>query len=213
MYLKGSTPVLKAALLNPCTSEYLTRKLGESAVDPIWNEIIDEALDVDPIAPEERKHLKNMLKAGLPLLQMEMQKHAEKALGVAIENDDIDCVDTPDDADFFDFWKLQRGTIASFHVIASFYLAIPATSAPSERAFSATTGVVTKKRSSIGDKLLEDLTVCRDWTSRSTFSFEDTVVALRDELSSGGNDEGDAIIISKKKNPARGLTFTSPNLK
>jgi hypothetical protein len=27
MYLKGSTPVLKAALLNPCTSEYLTRKL------------------------------------------------------------------------------------------------------------------------------------------------------------------------------------------
>jgi hypothetical protein len=69
----------------------------------MWNEIIDEAWMLTP-APEERKHLKNMLKAGLPLLQMEMQNHAEKALGVAIETDDSDSADTPDDADFIDFF-------------------------------------------------------------------------------------------------------------
>jgi hypothetical protein len=178
VYMDGPTPALKAALLNPLCSQAVASKMDEDVIENVWVEIISEAIALDGTVDGEDhvKDVMNLNLALLPILRKKMQKTLDDF------EEDKDLVDATDQH-IFDFWKSANIQILTFRAVARNYLAIPATSAPSERAFSSTTGVATKKRSTISDRLLEDLTVCRDWTSRDTFSFSETARALKDVLS------------------------------
>lgn len=67
----------------------------------------------------------------------------------------------------------RTGLVQPFALAARMYLSMPAGGAPSESAFSATTGIVTKKRNRLGDETVEQLLVVRHWVQRPEYKFKE----------------------------------------
>ncbi len=130
-----------------------------------WRAICEDAVALADSSDEGRTEMFDLLNGMRGMLERNMTAWMQKT--------------SDDNQNVLEFWKTQKdGLTSAFVAIACVYLAIPATTAPSERSFSSTTGVVTKKRNRIGDQLLENLTVSRDWIASKCFSFEEILNEL-----------------------------------
>jgi hypothetical protein len=170
-FLIGVTPCINAALLNPITAKKVKSHLGGTCIDEIWKAIISEAVSAaDADQDSEEVTVRTSILEGTRLLLQKRMKEWREALTKDPRRWD-DCV--------FGFWRECANDVAAFKEIASHYLGIPATSAPSERTFSSTGGVVDHKRNKIGDELLENLTICRDYIlQKNVYTFEGLLKAL-----------------------------------
>lgn len=161
-YLSGTTLVLKAALMNPFCFATVKEKAGEKHYQGIWDAVCEDAV-MQKKDLAEKQALKKILLGTRDLLENNMKAWADKN----------------EKSTILEFWKSQGDELTKpFIVIASTYLGVPATTGASERSFSSTTGVVTKKRNRIGDKLLEDLIIIRDWIKNGCYDFSQLVQAL-----------------------------------
>jgi hypothetical protein len=71
------------------------------------------------------------------------------------------------------WWNKHQGTLPNLAYLARCYLAIPATSAPSERVFSVATRLIDKKRNSINPEMAGDcLFVADQWKDWETSDFD-----------------------------------------
>jgi hypothetical protein len=147
-------------------------------------------LQIDIDSDESKEH-QAILLAARPLLQRHMKQWREIKREEAKNNGPEVLLER--DASLFDFWRSCRAnfallSIATFIPVASRYLGIPATSAPSERSFSSSGLAVTKLRNRLGHDLLEHILLCRDWILQPCYSFNDTVKALEDAFADEEND-------------------------
>jgi hypothetical protein len=148
-------------------------------------------LQIDIDSDESKEH-QAILLAARPLLQRHMKQWREIKREEAKNNGPEVLLER--DASLFDFWRSCRAnfallSIATFIPVASRYLGIPATSAPSERSFSSSGLAVTKLRNRLGHDLLEHILLCRDWILQPCYSFNDTVKALEDAFADEENDK------------------------
>ena len=67
------------------------------------------------------------------------------------------------DADVLEWWKYHVGEYPCLARIARDYLAIPATSAPCERAFSCGADLITKKRGSLNEDTIQVCVCLKSW--------------------------------------------------
>jgi hypothetical protein len=109
-------------------------------------------LQIDIDSDESKEH-QAILLAARPLLQRHMKQWREIKREEAKNNGPEVLLER--DASLFDFWRSCRAnfallSIATFIPVASRYLGIPATSAPSERSFSSSGLAVTKLRNRLG---------------------------------------------------------------
>jgi hypothetical protein len=195
-YFCANGLALKAALLNPYLSSKIEKKLDKGMVKETWNDIAKDAanardLQIDIDSDESKEH-QAILLAARPLLQRHMKQWREIKREEAKNNGPEVLLER--DASLFDFWRSCRAnfallSIATFIPVASRYLGIPATSAPSERSFSSSGLAVTKLRNRLGHDLLEHILLCRDWILQPCYSFNDTVKALEDAFADEENDK------------------------
>jgi len=93
---------------------------------------------------------------------------------------------SPEKEDPLKWWhnlanSAQSKFFSAVFLFARMFLSMPAGSAPSERVFSQTTDVVTKKRNSIGDGTLEKLIVIRSFLKSRFFDFQTLISQLADD--------------------------------
>jgi hypothetical protein len=153
-YLHSNSVALKAALLDPWKFEEVKRKgLG---CDDTWANIMTEVTNVEKEEdPVQAQLLETMVLQSRALVEKEM-------LAWSVGNPNKTALQ---------FWSAMKKKGSLFFLpvakVANILLATPTTSAPSERTFSSTTGVVTKTRNSINQKC---------------FSFESIAVALESAI-------------------------------
>lgn len=69
----------------------------------------------------------------------------------------------PRNKTILDYWKLREEALPGLAQMAKMYLAIPATSTPSEGAFSKTKRIIVPQRSSLSSKSVEILLCLKEW--------------------------------------------------
>jgi len=168
-FISKNSAALLAALVDPYAYVKLEMNLEPKMHEELWGQLVADSLSLEPNMHDDdaRAFHTASLNNGRLILQKSMRQWAENKKP----------------ADPLKFWADTSGasrTLAmpSFFRVASFYLSGTATSAPSERAFSSTTGIVTKLRTMLSDAHLEQMTVCRDWIRQPAFSFDATVLEL-----------------------------------
>lgn len=97
-----------------------------------------------------------------------------------------------------EWWRKLRSrpeeavVFSHFFRAARIFLSMPAGGAPSESVFSSTTDMVTKKRNSLSDKTLEQMTIVRHFVRSPRYSFEamsETMVEAVEKHQGQGNAE------------------------
>ncbi len=175
------TAPMLAALLDPYAYIEMIPFVSSERQKRLWGKLIEDALRFTDTNDEVRlKFQKNSLTGAKPLLIIAMEAWVAKA-----KNQDP-----------LEFWKAQESdsVTSMFYDVAAMYLSGVATSAPSERAFSSTTGSITKKRTQLGDDTLEMITVCRDWVRQPSFAQDEIVqrlISLNDDVEEAGSVEGE----------------------
>ncbi len=174
VFLTGASFTLQSSLLDPRYSLEATNKIGQQRADGVWDAIAAKAASIDPEAQRDADshHFKYAtIRASVPLLLRDMaawREDNEKAT----------------DDDVLKYWRSRDPghTSASFAKVAALYHSAMASSAASERGFSSTTGVITKKRTSMSDSLLEKLTVVRDYMRYPEYKFSNIMEDLKAKL-------------------------------
>ncbi|MBW0485182.1 hypothetical protein O181_024897 [Austropuccinia psidii MF-1] len=72
----------------------------------------------------------------------------------------------PKDTNILKFWKSRHAIFATLYTMAHKYLAIPASSAPSEQVFSGGRKVLTYRRSMLSSMHFEQLACVKDWAHK-----------------------------------------------
>lgn len=69
----------------------------------------------------------------------------------------------PPEVDPIDWWRMYESRFPNLSCMARDYLAIPATSVPSERCFSIASGLLTKQRGRIAEGMANAIMCCKYW--------------------------------------------------
>ncbi len=174
VFLSGASFTLQSSLLNPRYSLESINKIGEQRADAVWDAIARKAASIDPEAQRDAESYNfkyATIRASVPLLVRDMAAWRDK--NAEAKDDDV-----------LTYWRSRDPghTSATFAKVAALYHSAMASSAASERGFSSTTGVITKKRTSMSDSLLEKLTVVRDYMRYPEYKFSNIMDELRAKL-------------------------------
>lgn len=149
---------LKAAALHPFHGHLSF--LSSSIQNSVWQALETECdLFYDNIPPSQKAHFHSICKSSLSIVRSEFQnpdntiKWKEELGFSALE-----------------WWKQQFHLNLLFPIVKMF-LAIPATSAPAERLFSAAGQI--QQRYNMNPDTLESFTIIRDYIRSESFNFED----------------------------------------
>jgi hypothetical protein len=171
---------IKAALLDPRESNQMQATLSEGQLKVATDAIVADTVLLfgdadDPVVPL----VKQTMRGGAPNML--------KTLAAA---------NLERDADALKWWRefaakcdpKRTGLFVSWCRAARMFLAMPAGSSPSEFAFSATTNIVTKKRTLLADETLAMTMTIHHFVKDPAFKFDDLVQAV---LKHGVRDEED----------------------
>ena len=91
--------------------------------------------------------------------------------------------------DILNWWRAQESNFPTLAAMARDMFAIPATSAPSERAFSLARHVVTEFRSSLAPETIRAVLCLKSWLKLPTYDDEDDSEEVEAEEEKGGETE------------------------
>lgn len=173
---------IKAAVLDPRYSDFAQQKLGMKLKD-VCDAVVADSLHLFPKESPLDLIQQNMDLAFPNLLQKlrTAKEHAE------ITEDQV-----------LPWWRsifaddAQKGSLLqNFKHSVRLFLSMPAGGAPSEVAFSDTTGTVTKKRNQIGHQTLEQVTIVRHFIKSDKFNFEKVMEYVKDHVEKAQESHGD----------------------
>ncbi|KNZ47846.1 uncharacterized protein VP01_609g9 [Puccinia sorghi] len=97
-------------------------------------------------------------------MELKRSVHAELSLYLKEELE-------PEGTNKLKYWFVRQKKLPTLSKMARIYLAIPATSAASERVFSKGRGIVSLQRSSLNPDVVEELLCIKEWCQLTNGSF------------------------------------------
>ena len=108
--------------------------------------------EATPMSPDDITEAKEQI---VSTMKLELNRY-KKAKGLTVEWKELK------NHDPLKWWKINHHKFPHLWELAEEYLAIPATSAPSERAFSSSGNILTQKRCRLGARLVDDGVILKE---------------------------------------------------